>query len=75
MKTLVAMLDPLIVGNKQGGYDDHRQIFLEPPHLTFDNHFSVCHVTSATMESKMAQYEKLIVAATYYKAKDETKKD
>lgn len=32
-------------------------------------------LTFATMESKVAQYEKLFVAAKYYKAKDENKKD
>ncbi len=41
VKILVAMLDHLILGNKQEEYNDHCQIFSEPPHLTFDDHFDL----------------------------------
>ncbi len=108
VKTLVALLDPCIVRNKNVRCDDCHQIFLEIPLFNLYNHFSSFHgmhllganvcgatltfqhdcipkgywqylhsekLTSATMESKATLYVKQGAAATYYKPKDETKKD
>lgn len=43
-KTLANLLDSLIIGNKLWGWESCHQIFLKPPHLTFNKHFSGCHV-------------------------------
>ena len=40
IKAIMDMIDPLIEGHFQEETDNRGKLFREPPHITFDNHFS-----------------------------------